>query len=165
MNRFIWMKFQRQSLFFVCFLLLNEFYYIYRYTIIITTKFNSISIPNPQCIPPSPNLSQRQSLERGKNIEVVEIIKDGLEDGKAGGARDKHCSLNKSAYLLAYHLWKLCTLTFFFCLFRATPEACGGSQARGPIGAEATGLCHSHSNAGSKPYLWPTPQLTATPDP
>ena len=38
---------------------------------------------------------------------------------------------------------------FFFCLFRATPTAYGGSQARGQIGAAATGLRHSHSNAGS----------------
>ena len=38
---------------------------------------------------------------------------------------------------------------FFFCLFafsRAAPMAQGGSQARGPIGAIATGLHHSHSN-------------------
>ena len=29
----------------------------------------------------------------------------------------------------------------------------------------AAGLHHSHSNSGSKLPLWPTPQLTATPDP
>ena len=28
----------------------------------------------------------------------------------------------------------------------------------------AAGLHHSHSNTGSKPHLWHTPQLTATPD-
>ena len=38
----------------------------------------------------------------------------------------------------------------------------GGSQARGLIGAVATGLRQSHSNAGSEPRLQPTPQLTAT---
>ena len=57
---------------------------------------------------------------------------------------------------------------FFFCLFAiswAAPAAYGGSQARGPIGAVATGLRQSHSNAGSEPHLQPTPQLTATPDP
>ena len=56
---------------------------------------------------------------------------------------------------------------FFFslCLFRATPEACGGSQARALIGAVATGLRQSHSNARFKPSLRPTAQLTATPDP
>ena len=61
---------------------------------------------------------------------------------------------------------------FFFCLFVvavvaiswAAPAAYGGSQARGPIGAVATGLRQSHSNAGSEPRLQPTPQLTATPD-
>ena len=46
----------------------------------------------------------------------------------------------------------------------AAPSAYGGSQARGRIGAVATGLRQSHSNAGSEPRLQPTPQLTATPD-
>ena len=49
--------------------------------------------------------------------------------------------------------------------FRAAPVAHGGSQARGPNEAVAAGLHHSHSNAGSKPSLQSTPQLTATPDP
>ena len=31
-------------------------------------------------------------------------------------------------------------LFFFFCLFKPTPAAYRGSQARGPIGAVATGL-------------------------
>ena len=47
----------------------------------------------------------------------------------------------------------------------AAPTAYGGSQARGPIGAVATGLHQSHSNSGSEPRLRPIPQLTATPDP
>ena len=46
----------------------------------------------------------------------------------------------------------------------AAPTAYGGSQAKGKIGAVATGLRQSHSNAGSEPRLQPTPQLTATPD-
>ena len=41
----------------------------------------------------------------------------------------------------------------FFLLFRATPKACGGSQARGRIGATAAGLCHGHNNTGSEPHL------------
>ena len=49
----------------------------------------------------------------------------------------------------------------FILLFRAAPAACGGSQGRGPIGATAAGLCHSHSDAGSELCLQPTPQLTA----
>ena len=63
---------------------------------------------------------------------------------------------------------------FVFCLFVvvvvvaipwAAPAAYGGSQARGRIGAAATGLRQSHSNSGSEPHLQPTPQLTAMPDP
>ena len=50
-------------------------------------------------------------------------------------------------------------------LSRAAPMAYGSSQARGWIGAIAASLHHSHSNAGSGPCLWPTPQLMATPDP
>ena len=54
---------------------------------------------------------------------------------------------------------------FFFGLFGATPAAYGGSQAKGLIGAVASNLHHSHSNAGSEPRLQPTPQLMAVPDP
>ena len=50
--------------------------------------------------------------------------------------------------------------TFFFflsfCLFvfsRAAPVAYGGAQARGLIGAAASDLRQSHSNAGSEPHL------------
>ena len=50
-------------------------------------------------------------------------------------------------------------------LFRATPAAYGGSQARGPIGTTAASLHHSHGNARSELSLPPTPQLTATLDP
>ena len=60
-------------------------------------------------------------------------------------------------------------LFYFFLVFLPflglLPMACVGSQARGPIGAVATGLQQSHSNAGSKLHLRPTAQLTAMPDP
>ena len=49
---------------------------------------------------------------------------------------------------------------FFFWFFRATPEAVyGGSQARGPIGAEATDLCHSHSNSGTPIFVFLGPYM------
>ena len=54
---------------------------------------------------------------------------------------------------------------FFVLLFRATPSAYGGSQARGHIGAVAAGLHHSHSNKGSEPHVQSTPQLRAMLDP
>ena len=53
----------------------------------------------------------------------------------------------------------------FFVFSRAAATAYGGSQARGLIGAVAAGLSQSHSNAGSKQHLQPTPQLMATLDP
>ena len=57
-------------------------------------------------------------------------------------------------------------LFFFFLVFsRAAPVAYGGSQARGLIGALATGPCQSRSNSGSELHLRPTPQLTTMPDP
>ena len=52
-----------------------------------------------------------------------------------------------------------------FYLFRAAPAAHEGSQARGPIGAPAAGLHHSHSHRGSEPRLRPAPQRMATLDP
>ena len=55
--------------------------------------------------------------------------------------------------------------TMSFCLFRAAPASYEGSQVRGLIGAVATSLCQSHSNAGSELRLRPTAHLTATPDP
>ena len=44
-------------------------------------------------------------------------------------------------------VYELLPLFFFFVfyLLRATPTACGGSQARSQIGAVATSLCHSYS--------------------
>ena len=63
------------------------------------------------------------------------------------------------AFLLFFFFFGL------FVFFRATPAAYGGSKARGSIRAVAAGLCQSHSSAGSKPCLQPTPQLMATPDP
>ena len=50
-------------------------------------------------------------------------------------------------------------------IFRAVPEACRGSQARGLSGDVVASLHHNCSNTGSKPCLRPMPQLTTTPDP
>uniref|UniRef100_A0A8D1KN44 Protein ripply3 n=1 Tax=Sus scrofa TaxID=9823 RepID=A0A8D1KN44_PIG len=44
----------------------------------------------------------------------------------------------------------------------AATTACGSSQARGRIGAAATGLHHSHRNTRSKPHLQPTLQGSLT---
>ena len=80
----------------------------------------------------------------------------GVPKGERGGsAMDGHLG---SLFCFVFNF-------FDICLFRATPAAHGGSQARGLIRAIAAGLHHSHSNARSKPRLQPTPQLMATPDP
>ena len=49
------------------------------------------------------------------------------------------------------------THSFFFFFLEAggAPAAYRSSQARGWIRATAASLCHSHSNARSKLYLWP----------
>ena len=66
---------------------------------------------------------------------------------------------------VAFHIFFFFVCFVFLLFLWATPAAYGGSQARGRIGAVATGLRQSHSNAGSEPRLQPTPQLTAMPDP
>ena len=58
---------------------------------------------------------------------------------------------------------KLENIIFFS--FWAASVAYRSSQARVQIRAAAANLRHNHSNAGSKPHLPPTPQLTAAPDP
>ena len=75
----------------------------------------------------------------------------------------------KSNFPFYQHCLFQVLIFFFFAPFfvggDADPTAYGDSQARGPIGATATGLHHSHSTARSKLHLQPTPQITATPDP
>ena len=51
------------------------------------------------------------------------------------------------------HVYFYLFLFFAFCLFGVSPLAYGCSQTRGLIGAVATGLRHSHSNARSEPCL------------
>ena len=76
--------------------------------------------------------------------------------------RNLQQTFSSETILLKQQFWFLnFFFFFFFCLFGAA--AYGGSQARGPIGAVAASLHHSHSNSGSKHCLQPAPQLTATP--
>ena len=63
---------------------------------------------------------------------------------------------------------KINSTTFFFvffCLFSGRSRGIWRFPGQGQIGAVATCLRQSHSNAGSNLCLQPTPQLTATPDP
>ena len=79
----------------------------------------------------------------------------GVGKKKNNNNKDAFRSLSLSLFFFFF---------FFFGIFRALSIAYGGSQARGQIGTVATGLHRSHSNARSELPLWPTPQLTATPD-
>ena len=71
----------------------------------------------------------------------------------------------KYVYVCIYIYIFFFPLYLSLSLFKATPMAYGGSQARGPMGAIATSLRQSHSNWESEPSLQPIPQLTSTPDP
>ena len=66
--------------------------------------------------------------------------------------------------MMAFYFTFYLFISFYFLLFRATPAAYEGSQARRPIGTRAVGLHHSR-NIRSKLRVRPTPQFTATPDP
>ena len=56
-------------------------------------------------------------------------------------------------------------MRYFTVFFMAAPMAYGNSQARGQIGAAATGLHCNLSNTGSKTPLRPTVRLAAAQDP
>ena len=75
-----------------------------------------------------------------------------------------HSKSIEGAFQLLLFLFICIYLFIFILLFRATPVAYGGSQARGPVAATAAGLLHRHSNIRSE-LLHPTPQLTAMLDP
>ena len=74
------------------------------------------------------------------------------------------CFLNVFIVVEVRNHYCECIFFFVFCHFRAAPTAHGGSQAKSQMGAVAADLHHSHSNEGSKPNLWPKPQLAVTPD-
>lgn len=60
---------------FIYILLLSEFYYIYSFTTIITTKFDVISIPNPQRIPLHPQAVSLGNLKFFKVCELISVCK------------------------------------------------------------------------------------------
>ena len=57
----------------------NEFYYIYRCTRTNTTKFYSISMPNPQCITPAPNLSHLETISFSKSVSQSGLTQIPME--------------------------------------------------------------------------------------
>ena len=94
----------------------------------------------------------------------------GLESMVSGWKQFIHTACPEQSYpeenrVLSRRAEMIFPYFFFFLIFRAAPTAYGCSQARRLIRSVATSLCHSHSNKGSKPHLWPIPQLTAMLDP
>ena len=81
---------------------------------------------------------------------------ENVENGRTQGQKGSEKGPNQTTFFFFF---------FFFCLFRTAPTAYGGSLAKGPIGAVAAGLHHSHSHAGSEPHLQHRPQLRAMLDP
>ena len=61
--------------------------------------------------------------------------------------------LRQAVPCIKYAIYLFIYLFSLFAFSRAAPAAYGGSQARGLIGAAATGLRHSHSHTGSEPRL------------
>ena len=101
--------------------------------------------------------------------ELLQLIERSEKKGYDGSPYASPRS-NNNQHFATFALSVLCCVLFLFVCFgfvfsRTTPSAYGESQAGGLIGAVATGLPHSHSNAGSEPCLRPTPQFMATPDP
>ena len=66
------------SFFDLCFpqpFFLNEFYYTYSCTTIMTTQCHSISIPNSQPIPHPPNLSPLETISFSKSMSQYTLCK------------------------------------------------------------------------------------------
>ena len=75
-------------------------------------------------------------------------------------------SLTVDDMVLLFSLSQYFINIYIFFSFYGLTCSSGCSWARGWFRAAATGLHHSHSNAGSEPHLKPTPQLaTLIPNP
>ena len=116
----------------------------------------------------------RVQLYSPQQGEMEKLIKEQLGGNTKTNKQTKQCIKQREERSsegkrdCASDDWVLIVHSFFLSFFViswAAPAAYGGSQARDGIGAVAAGLHQSRSNMGSEPRLWPTPQLSATPDP
>ena len=121
----------------------------------------------------------KDSLQNGENIFANDVHDKGLiseiytnnsyqlnnkTQSKTGKKTYILDIYPKKTFRCNMHMKKYLTSLFLF-YFYATPVAYGSCQASSWIGVAAAGLHHSHSNARTKPHLWPMPQLAAMPDP
>ena len=99
------------------------------------------------------DLGLKGSVLRSRNSEAQ------VNSQQPTGSWPQFTDISKVAILHIYtHTNHTCIMDFFF---RATPWHMKVRQIR----AAAASVLHSHSNAISKPHLWPTPWLMAMPDP
>ena len=91
--------------------------------------------------------------------------RDGNEQGLSSSP-NQGARISSPLYVgFAYKiLYLFCLFVCFLVFLGLHPRHMEVPQARGRIGAVATSLCQSHSNARSEPHLQPTPQLMAMPD-
>ena len=95
------------------------------------------------------------------NLSVL-ILFIGEEESKSKRERIYH---QYSFTLLGTTHFPFMYQDFQYFLRGSAPSAYGRAHVRGLTRTIAAGLCHSHNNVGSQPHLYPTPQLTAMPDP
>ena len=107
--------------------------------------------------------SNYKTLEMTQMWSVTEKHKTRIESSRVGKGLTRK-ELCGAMVIISLSLFFFCFL-FFVLLFWATPAAYGSSQARDPIRTAAASLDHRHTNAGSKPNLWPRTQQTAMQDP
>ena len=96
-----------------------------------------------------------------KSFFWVLLLSSGFGRPAGAGVRDLMNLIVAGFFCFVF----LFVCLFGFCLFSATPEAYGSSQARRLIEVAAACLHHSYSNSRSELCLQPTPQLMAMPDP
>ena len=96
--------------------------------------------------PPKLNQEEIDQLNRPIIKNEIECVIKTLPTNESPG---QNAFTGKFLYPSVFDFCFLVFLFLFFCLFRATPVAYGGSQARGLIGAVASGLCQDHSSVGS----------------
>jgi len=133
------------------------------FPIVYTSQLKPTSWPVPQT---SPLLKSPPSFREGTGFPARAFTHHLTESSSSPyEAGLLMISIFLAAWFFLGFFWGFFFFFVFLLFLWAAPMAYGGSQARGLIGAVATGLHHSHSNSGSEPRLQPTPQLTATPGP
>ena len=122
---------------------------------------------------PRADLFESRTGSIPRNPHRFPQVREGWTDMKKGN-HDVRDGAVSTLSMKTSHTWLpekkpvpvtcLSPISVLFAISWAASTAYRGSQARSIIRAVAACLHQSHSNAGFKPRLQPTPQLTATPD-